>query len=78
MPRHLDPDAPIASLLEQTGLSQSELGRRLGGGQSLVSAPLQREREGGTVGLAWLRRAARAAGFRLEIRLIPERGGKST
>lgn len=74
----LDPGAPVASLLDQTGLSQSELGRRLGGGQSLVSAPLRRERVGGTVGLAWLRRAAQAAGFRLEIRLVPEGGRKST
>jgi len=80
MPRpiRLDPDAPIASLLEQTGLSQSELARRLDGPPAVVSAPLLMEREGRSVTLRWLCRLADAAGFRLEIRLIPRGSKKST
>jgi len=77
----LDPDRPVASLLDAAGLSQSELARRLGGpdaGPSLVSAPLQREREGASVTVRWLARAARAAGFRLEMRVVRERRKKST
>lgn len=62
----IDPDAPVASLLEATGLSQSELARRMGVVQPAVAAAIKR---GNGVTVEWLTRAVGAAGQELDLRL---------
>jgi predicted XRE-type DNA-binding protein len=64
----LDPDRPVASLLELSGLTQRELADAMGIGQPAVGNALTREKRGVLVGLDWLTRALEAAGRKIDIR----------
>lgn len=63
----------IREMRRRRGWTQGELARRIGTTQSAIARLENAEYEGYTVHI--LRRLARAAGWRLEIRLQPGRGG---
>ena len=63
----LPPTNPIPTLCEAAGISQHELGVRLGIGRQPVHGAVMR---GPGISLAWLLRAAEAAGFEIEVHAV--------
>lgn len=64
--KRIDPQRPVASLLELTGLSQSELARRMDVPSTSVVAAIKR---GDGVTLGWLLRAVASAEQSVDIRI---------
>ena len=69
----INPLQPVADLLSVSGLSQSELARRMGLVPHAVANQLNREKRGGSVSLDWFLRAAEAAGLKIDIRATKKR-----
>lgn len=66
MSNRIDPDNPVTSLLESAKLTGSELARRMGIAQTGIPKAISR---GDEISLAWLKRAAKAAGRKIDIRV---------